>query len=635
MLALGMAVMLASCTSESLTESDRTEAGFLDQVGGSISPQQWWRTAVTLNLEVSSDAPVQLWLMSGPDSGLLYDYAEVSSSSPVQLLAPQGQANTVYLVSLCRRMKHVQPVTLTGRAEEHVKVVLGQAPMGNWDFSQTAAAGTMSAWTDVQVKAASSLSGNSYMGSAQYGELKPAQLDEAFLILSEAYKEGVPAKQLGANCDYEFKSNGSFRITWFAGHTASARSHTLGYYYHSPGTYDDIRYVDISETELYDRIDGLAKVQYQVNGEAARKFGLQSDHWYDANFDLFDTFENAHPGPGREGDDVYNIMAVFDRYGRDISALRGISFPIDVPEGMCVGFYDRAEEFPRPEQYDRFVKMGIRPYTSREEFKTMNFSCEAMNLKLNDTYRSCVFKTDHALWLGMEDSDDGGDLDCNDVMFEVSADLEVHHPTVVEPDLQPSGEYDSIMPWTIAYEDLGRHADFDFNDAVIELRPRPEREECEVTLMAAGSTQKMYLHYDGPDGDVNLGEIHALLGRPTEAEVNTLTSVPDVPFAHLGSVKWPKGYTMEHDAHRFHVEVVRGTCTSCSDVITLPEAPGTQPEAMLVAGEWRWPKEGTPVWEAYAGFPAWSADNTRQEHWGWYVAPQAGTCVEHRDPRKE
>ena len=42
--------------------------------------------------------------------------------------------------------------------------------------------------------------------------------------------------------------------------------------------------------------------------------------------------------------------------------------------------------------------------------------------------------------------------------------------------------------------------DFDFNDAVIRIQPDDENETCGITLMAVGSSEKMYLHYDGPDG---------------------------------------------------------------------------------------------------------------------------------------
>lgn len=608
---------LASCSTDALSELERTEAAFTDQIGGEISPLQWWRTAVKINVTVNTDSPARLWLMQDNDRGMLYDYKEVDASGQLTMIAPQGQGNTVYLVSVCDRQKSVQAIKLTGRQEESVTIDL-----------RASAVKTTESISRPPLTVDGSLYGSSIAGNAQYYEFTDDQRTEALDLLKRAYKEKVAAKTLGANCDYELKSNGDFRVTWFAGGCMSSTPHVLGYYYHTPGTYSDIKYVDLAESEIYDYIDGLAKVQYKVNDAAASQWGVTADHWYDANFDMGDTFENPHPSlPARLGDDAYNSFDVYARYDSNITAIRGISFDIKVPEGMYVGFYLKSTNNPMPEQYDRFARIGITPYTTRDKFTTMNFSCEAMNMNINGPYRSCVYKTDHALWMGMENDDTGGDLDCNDVMFEISADLEIHQPSVVEPDLEPFGDYTSIMPWTLAFEDAAREADFDFNDAVIKIVPDKEHEKCDVTVMAAGTTARMYLHYDGPDGDVNLGEIHELLGRPADTKINTNATVPQVPFKTIGSVKWLKSYSVEEDAGRFYVEVRRGTCADCSDVISLADQPGRMPEALLVAGEWKWPKEGVSILNAYPSFGDWCKDVTKLAYWNWYSYPKANTCV--------
>lgn len=620
---------ITSCATDTQYESERTQNDFFNQLGGNVSTMQWWKTTVTLQVNLTTEAPTKLWLMSGNDQGTLYDYAEASASGVVQMVAPQGKGNNLYLVTICNRQKNVFPVSLSGKSVENLSVSItlddnsGVEIFANTENTEQA---PLSLTRTAETKAA--LYGNSYLGNATYMEFTDDQRREAFQLLDYAYIEGCPAKELGANCDYELKSNGDFQITWFAGNTFSAKSQTLGFYYHTPGTYDDIEYVDIAETELYDYIDGLAKVQYKVNEEAAQKFGIVANHWYDANFDLDDTFDDPHPNlPERIGDDAYNSIAAYQRYGQNINGIRGITFTLKVPEGKYVGFYDRVESVLSPSQYDRFEKLGIKPYTTRNQFKAMNFSCEAMNMKEKGSYRSCIMKSAHALWLGMEDNSDGGDLDCNDVMFAISADLEIHRPSIVEPDLKPFGEYDDVMPWTIAYEDLGRNADFDFNDAVIQLFPNPEKEECCVTVKAAGSKSRMYLHYDGPDGDVNLGEIHELLGGNSSECINTQNTIPELPSVQIDCVKWPKGYTMRQDARRFYIEVKRGDCADCSDVITLAEEPGKMPEALLIAGEWNWPKEGINIMKAYPSFKQWAKDITDMKYWNWYANPNIDMVV--------
>jgi hypothetical protein len=446
--------------------------------------------------------------------------------------------------------------------------------------------------------------------------------------------KNVDAKTvLGLNCNYELESNGPFYITWVNGFEADQRSHILGYYYHSPTTYEDIVYVDLSETHKWDYIDGLSKVQYQISKEdRIDGFIFNPDTWYDANFDLNDTYGSTWANNmDRIGDNAYNSQTVYLRYKEYLSALQGISFKVDVPEGYRIGFYLRADEEPYPDQWKLLQSNGIKPYVDKQDdFMGTCFSAEFMNVVGNGRgrHRSFVKKYDEVIWMGMEDVVDGGDHDCNDVMFGVVADLKILMPTIVDPKLLPPGEKAKPFPWTLAFEDVYRHPDFDFNDAVIKLLPDYENEQCCVTVMAAGSTSRMYLHYDGPDGDVNLGEIHELLGSKLEY-VNTKNSMAETPFTELDCVPWPKDYTMAKDAQRFYIEIQRGTCTECTDVISLPNDLGLMPEAILVAGEWQWPKEGVHIVSSYSEFPEWARDVTKTRYWEWYKSPNEGTFVSY------
>ena len=230
--------------------------------------------------------------------------------------------------------------------------------------------------------------------------------------------------------------------------------------------------------------------------------------------------------------------------------------------------------------------------------------------------------------MGMEDLIDGGDHDCNDVIFGVVADLKIFMPTIVDPTLIPSGKDADLFPWTLAFEDVYRDPDYDFNDAVIQLQPDYENEQCCVTVMAAGSTSRMYLHFDGPDGDVNLGEIHELMNSKLNY-VNTKGGVAGTSFVQVDCVPWPEGYTMGNDAKRFYIEIQRGTCDDCTDVITLPDTPGLMPEAILVAGEWKWPMEGKHIFTSYPDFPKWAQDVTNVNYWEWYKSPQNNTIVSY------
>lgn len=615
-LAVSLLAMTACDKDDVAGQYERVEASFLDQLEGNISMIQWWKTSVTLRVNVLTGKPVKIWAMSDEKNGMLYDYKELDCSNTITMTVPQNSKTDVWLVGVCGNEVVSQQVSLSGRDEEQVTLNM---------------TGISTRALEPETRASYSLYGSSIKGNAEYYQFTSDQMEDYFRIMEKVVRESADAKyQMGLNCNYELESRGPFSITWIAGNCMSSTPHVLGYYYHSPGTYEDIKYVDLSETEVFDIIDGLPKVQYQVNESAANRYDVLANQWYDANFDMRDRWGMTPCLYVRSNDDAWNTMGVYERYRRNITALRGISFVIDVPVGMRLGFYDRAENTPSPEQHDKLTKLGLKPQFSKSLFKGTSFSAEALNIdNPKGTHRSFIEKDAHVMWMGMENVVEGGDLDCNDVIFGVTAELPIYVPEIVNPDVTPIGEYDQVMPWTIAFEDIARDDDFDFNDAVIQLIPDYKNEKCCVKVMAAGSTHKMYLHYDGPEGDVNLGEIHEILGESTSQKVNTATEVPLVPFVEIDCVKWPKEYTMNDDAKRFYIEIQRGTCEGCTDMITLATRPGKIPQALLVAGQWKWPLEGIHVLTAYNTFANWARDNTQTSYWGWHQNQSRRNCVNY------
>ncbi len=612
-------MLLLSCyNSDETTFNERTSSEFLDSLNGDISSLQWWRTAVSLKIDVTTDAPVKIMLISSEITNwTLFDYKEANSSGTITMTIPQGQGNTFYLKSIYNNKTTTDVINLTGKLEEYISL---QFPANTRYSSYSRAPST-------------SLFGNSIIGGTKYYQFTDTQLLDFYKIM-EISKNNVDAKTVPELiCNYELESNGPFYITWANGYMGKTESCILGYYYHSPDTYDDIVYVDISETHIWDYIDGLAKVQYQISFEdTVDGYTFKPNTWYDANFDLTDKYGATQcMVPERLGDNAYNSQEVYLRYKNNLSALRGISFLIDIPKGKRLGFYLRSNEEPYPDQWSLLRSKGIKPYVSNaDDFMGTCFSAEFMNIEGNGKglHRSFVKAYDEVIWMGMEDVVKGGDHDCNDVMFGVVVDLKIHMPTIVDPELIPSVENSKSFPWTIAYEDVNRHADFDFNDAVIKLTPNYSKEQCCVTVMAAGSEARMYLHYDGPDGDVNMGEIHELLGG-NQTYINTRESIAITPFSQIGCVPWPKGYTMANDAKRFYIEIQRGTCDNCTDVITLAQEPGRTPEALLVAGEWQWPKEGININTVYTNFPKWAENVTSTRYWDWYNFPETDSYVSY------
>lgn len=685
LLLINVLLLLFSCSKEEASELERTTADFLNNLeNGVISPQQWWKTSVTLRINVTTNDPTKLWLYAAQNNlPLLCDYKEVSQSGSVTMTGPQGKGTTLYLVSECNNKRSVKEIELSGKQEEVVKLDTSQPKNVRRNLNREVPA---------------SLSGRSissirYDSKAEYYEFTLDQMTDYFQIM-ELSEINTDAKNLRLNCNYELRSKGPFKITWVNGFEADQHSHILGYYYHSADSWDDIKYVDLSETHKWDYIDGLAKVQYQIS--QPRTFDgilFEADTWYDANFDCNDIYGSTRPSNAdRLGDDAYNSQDVFQKNEDIFSAIRGISFVVDVPEGMHIGFFLRADEETNIEQYEHLIELGIKPNTYfAANFKGTNFCAENLNVVGNGRglHRSFVLQGNDGkvIWMGMEDLINGGDHDCNDVIFGVvSSDVDVVIlPDIVDPtpfgnnpnpdnpdpnnpddpnnpnnpddpnnpnnpndpnnpnnpnnpsnpdlpfspeDLNP--ETTTPMPWTMAFEDVSRNPDFDFNDVVIRLEPDYENELCCIYVMAAGSNQRMYLHYDGPNGDKNLGEVHDRLGsKDASTYINTKEAVANTPFAQVECVPWPKDYTMANDAKRFYIEIQRGTCDDCTDVITLAMEPGKMPEALLVAGEWQWPMEGVQISSVYNEFTNWAEDATRTRFWEWYRKPEDDNYVDY------
>ena len=147
-----------------------------------------------------------------------------------------------------------QTITLTGKPIQEVSVVFPKP---------------ITAQADLRVSAA--LNGTDIQSNIGYVNLSPEGLD----IMLNYVKEGMDAADLGSNVNYELISNGPFDVTLLYGFTGAYQPRILGYYRHSPGTYADLEFVDLLDTHSYDYINGVCKIQYQLDGE---------DKWYDSNF---------------------------------------------------------------------------------------------------------------------------------------------------------------------------------------------------------------------------------------------------------------------------------------------------------------------------------------------------------------
>lgn len=598
---------LVSCSNDKeMSAVERTHTSFENLLGGAYSPMQWWRTAVKMKVSATTQDTADVYaFFVGEESGTLFDYKRVTKDSTFCMTVPQTHETRVVLMAKTRTNTVTKEIILTGNPEQTV----------DFDISQLKENTTEARAFSPSTRAGQSLYGTDILRNTGYTEVNREGID----IVTQYTTEGMDIEKRGLNGNYELISQGPFKVTMFYGFTGLYSSRILGYYRHSPGTYQDLELVDMVDTHAYDYINGEAKLQYQLDG---------IDTWFDSNFDYRDGYTAPFTTKvERLGDDVYNIQHVMDKYGNRMTKARGLTWEINVKPGDRIGFYLKMEGQQNSAQRELDVKRGLPSGRLPNPMYETNWSAKVLNT--DGKHRSVLIQDHGYTIMGMEDATSTGDFDCNDVLFGLHADMESEMPLITIPDI------DIILPsmkkqiWTVAYEDVWREADFDFNDAVIRIVPDYENETCNVTLMAAGSTAKMYLHYDGPDGDQNLGEIHELFGQKGLSKINTTSSFASVPFVDLGDVKWLSNYTASDDAKRFYIEVQRGSCVSCGDQLTLPYEPGVMPQAILVAGSWHWPKEGTDISAAYQTFPAWAMDMTRLSYWNWHASPLSESSVSY------
>ena len=598
---------LVSCSNDKeMSAVERTHTSFENLLGGAYSPMQWWRTAVKMKVSATTQDTADVYaFFVGEESGTLFDYKRVTKDSTFCMTVPQTHETRVVLMAKTRTNTVTKEIILTGNPEQTV----------DFDISHLKENTTETRAFSPSTRAGQSLYGTDILRNTGYTEVNREGID----IVTQYTKEGLDIEKNGLNGNYELISQGPFKVTMFYGFTGQYKSRILGYYRHSPGTYQDLELVDMVDTHAYDYINGEAKLQYQLDG---------IDTWFDSNFDYRDGYTAPFTTMAdRLGDDVYNIQHVMDKYGNRMTKARGLTWEINVKPGDRIGFYLKMEGQQNSAQRELDVKKGLPSGRLPNPMYETNWSAKVLNT--DGKHRSVLIQDHGYTIMGMEDATSIGDFDCNDVLFGLHADMESEMPLITVPDI------DIILPsmkkqtWTVAYEDVWREADFDFNDAVIRIVPDYENETCNVTLMAAGSTAKMYLHYDGPDGDQNLGEIHELFGQKGLSKINTTSSFASVPFVDLGDVKWLSNYTASDDAKRFYIEVQRGSCVNCGDQLTLPYEPGVMPQAILVAGSWHWPKEGTDISAAYQTFPTWAMDMTRLGYWNWHASPLSESSVSY------
>ena len=606
-----------------------------DWLNGEADPDQTWITSVAMQVDLSVNGEGTVTAQTiGNNTPVVLGQKKVNGKDVMLIDVPQGIGSSFGLVyDDGSHNKQYHRVNLTGDLHQIENVVFDGTTAQA--FSQMKAPASRS-----NINAA--LYGNSVMSDVGYMNFGAWAWDDIALALVE---DQDASKFHTALIDYEIMARGEktasgeyqggeeFYLSFLYGHTGTTATRILGYYTHSADTYKDIEYHDISEVLTYDYLNGKAKVQYQLDGNTSV--------WYDANFDYKDGDglpSNTSPAadPKRRGDNIFNTLLVNRAYGSRITAVRGLTFKVNIEKGKKFGFYLKTDGSLTADQRTRLLKIGIPE--DRLPSTQYNFSFAPMNNA--GKHRGAFSIYDNFTFMGLDDSpNSGGDLDCNDVTFALSNSQGTkYHPEFTEETLEseknqetikdnpqytkpetPNVEDENLQTWTLGFENAGTDVDFDFNDVVLCVTPNTKNHTVSVSLLATGAMRDTYVYY----GETPLGEVHELFGVEAEQMVNTTTNGWRKDAVLLADdLPWPDGYTMDTHRHLFQIKVKEsnGEMTTINSSIMLGEH-NDIPQVLCVAGKWDWPYEAVNVERAYPLIGNWGRNVFKPEYWNWYSQP--------------
>ena len=602
----------------------------------SVDPKQTWMTSETVQLDISIDDEADITAQTIMNEKVtVLGQTHLKGSGVMFLDIPQGIGSSFGLVyDDGVNAKQYRQINLVGNNAKVIDVNFQSA-------SNTKSVAPAAQRASTRAATNNSLYGNSIIEDCGYLNFGPWGWGD----VQKALVEGKDSKlNLTTLIDYEIKSKGLLEggellanddilLSFLYGHTGQTAARTLGYYYHSVGSYSDIVFKDIAEVLKLDYYNGKAKVQYQVDDKPT---------WYDANFDYRDDPANPSQTPAnsvRKGDDAWNTLNVHNYYGDRLTAIRGLTFKLSIPKGKEFGFYLRTNDALSTDQKTKLTNLGVTE--SNLPKYSANYSCASMNTKDNN-FRSAIAIYDNFTFMGIDDDLGGGDFDCNDVTFALSnskgekyipeftdgtknsnwnKDVIAKHPEYINP---PSLEETNLQSWTLAFENAGLHNDYDFNDVVLKVTPDTQNGKAEVKLLATGAQRKTEVYFNR----TLLGEVHELFGVSTDTFVNTTSNTATTKAVTLPSINWPQNTTMEAQRMNFSLKVYNDDGTvdrefSMKDLLNDKKSP----QVLCVAGDWKWPKERINVYVAYPLIGKWGVNFNNEEYYNWYSQPKADAVV--------
>ena len=230
----------------------------------------------------------------------------------------------------------------------------------------------------------------------------------------------------------------------------------------------------------------------------------------------------------------------------------------------------------------------------------------------SDSLRVTVYSVNGRTYLSCEDSNNDT---FNDKMFYIEEGI-IAAP--VAPDVKPA----PLTPlfWTYAWED-SELGDFDMNDCVIRVcENADDASKLDITLLAVGAKRDLKVYFAANDVDVFGGELHDVLGIARGQMTNT--NQKDVNPVTVTVAK-PAGFDFQTNAFKLQTKRFENEMAGYENEYTFVMLPtkGQDPHAIVIPGNWAWPKERVAITQAYPKFSQWAKDVTDMNAQDWYLYP--------------
>lgn len=555
------AISVSSCMDLGLDPNNINNTTFGQMVGGNVDPEQDWNLAqqASVTVKVSTESPIRVYAFDGKNYRIVAN-KRVSGTQTILFDAIEGFNDLIV-------------INLNGGK-------VASAKIGS-EVSFISTKAVISGQTGT-VKAKMN---NTYKQFNYQTVLKDLYTNPTQMINQTATRinnMSEPFKDIDNAVSLFYSETGSFTLNpvWYTNESGQAA--TIGVYYYGDNG-------EKVEVPIFKNDKDSAFLQFECSG------------W--GNPGVWQTYSDAHM-PSLQNYNLGNNF-VFHSKGIDVT----------VPAKTVFGFYITAGyDNAQCTNYSEASLTQI-PQWGYNENGGPAANKHWIGDDLGKYGHVAVIETNGRQYLGFDDWYEGNAHqyyypEYDHLVFSYSGDLKPAGTITVDSVDVPV--VDEPICWSLACEDLGDAADYDFNDVVLRISHVAGETVAHCTLLASGGTLYNTIYFN--DQLVGGGEVHSMFDVDVTTMVNT---------QKVGAEKEPVSFnvTVPEDFTMSDVNmggfVIKRFSEDGSVYVGQVAAPakGQIPYMICVPSNWKWPWEMTNITDAYKNFATWCSDHTQSQDW--------------------